>query len=120
MNERIKDLRKALKLSQDEFGRKLGVTRGAITNIELNKTEPKPLFVKHICEVFDVSEDWLLTGEGPMFLQLDKDEAFDRICAEIQLSDDAFVKNLLRSYWALEEHEKAVIRKLMTGLSEHM
>ena len=45
MNERIKKLRKELGLSQDEFGRRLGVTRGAITNIELNKVEPKPLFV---------------------------------------------------------------------------
>lgn len=115
MNERIKDLRKALKLSQDEFGRKLGVTRGAITNIELCKTEPKPLFVKHICDVFDVSEDWLLTGEGDMFLLLSEDDEFDRICAEIQLSDDGFIKQLLRSYWGLEEHEKAVIRKLMNG-----
>ncbi|MDF2838998.1 MAG: family transcriptional regulator [Evtepia sp.] len=120
MNERIKELRKALKLSQDEFGRKLGVTRGAITNIELNKTEPKPLFAKHICEVFDVSEDWLLTAQGDMFLHLDKDEEFDRICAEIELSDDDFIKNLLRSYWALEENEKAVIRKLMNGLVENM
>lgn len=120
MNERMKELRKALRLSQDEFGRKLGVTRGAITNIELNKTEPKPLFVRHICEVFDVSEDWLLTGEGEMFLPLDVDEEFDRICAEIQLSDDEFIKNFLRSYWALEENEKAVIRKLMNGLIETM
>jgi transcriptional regulator with XRE-family HTH domain len=117
MNERMKQLRKALKLSQDEFGRKLGVTRGAITNIELHKTEPKPLFVKHICDVFDVSEDWLLTGLGDMFLHLDEDEEFDRICAEIQLSDDTFIKQFLRSYWALEENEKAVIRNLMNGLA---
>ena len=45
MNERIKQIRKALNLSQDDFGKKLGVTRGVITNIELNKTEPKPLFI---------------------------------------------------------------------------
>ena len=38
MNEQIKELRKLLGLSQEEFGKKLGVTRGAITNIELNKT----------------------------------------------------------------------------------
>lgn len=119
MNNRIKVLRKALKLSQDEFGRRLGVTRGAVTNIELNKTEPKPLFIRHICEVFDANEDWILTGQGEMFAQMGKDEEFDRICTEIQLSDDEFVKNLLRSYWSLDQKEKAVIRKLMDGLSKN-
>ena len=42
LNERIKAIRHKLGLSQDEFGRQLGVTRGAITNIELNKVAPKP------------------------------------------------------------------------------
>lgn len=75
MNERIKLVRKALKLSQDEFGKKLGVTRGAITNIELNKTEPKPLFVELICNTFDVNEEWLKTGKGEMFVQKTRSEA---------------------------------------------
>ena len=68
MNERIKEVRKARGLSQDEFGRRLGVTRGAVTNIELNKVEPKPLFVDLICREFDVNEEWLRTGKGEMFL----------------------------------------------------
>lgn len=67
MNERIKKLRQQLGLSQDEFGRRLGVTRGAVTNIELNKVEPKPLFVDLICREFNVNEEWLRTGEGEMF-----------------------------------------------------
>ena len=66
MNDRIKKLRQELSLSQDEFGRRLGVTRGAVTNIELNKVEPKPLFVDLICREFNVSEEWLRTGEGEM------------------------------------------------------
>ena len=67
MNERIKELRLKLGLSQDEFGRRLGVTRGAITNIELNKVEPKPLFIDLMCREFHVNESWLRTGEGEMF-----------------------------------------------------
>lgn len=67
MNDRIKKLRQELSLSQDEFGRRLGVTRGAVTNIELNKVEPKPLFVDLICREFNVNKEWLRTGEGEMF-----------------------------------------------------
>ena len=43
MNSRVKAVRLALGLSQDEFGKKLGLTRGAITNIELNKVEMEVL-----------------------------------------------------------------------------
>ena len=74
MNERIKELRLKLGLSQDEFGRRLGVTRGAITNIELNKVEPKPLFIDLMCREFHVNEIWLRTGEGEMFLPQDRSE----------------------------------------------
>ena len=74
MNERIKELRLKLGLSQDEFGRRLGVTRGAITNIELNKVEPKPLFIDLMCREFHVNEIWLRTGEGEMFLPQDRSD----------------------------------------------
>lgn len=74
MNERIKKLRQELGLSQDEFGRRLGVTRGAVTNIELNKVEPKPLFVDLICREFNVNEEWLRTGEGEMFKPKSRNE----------------------------------------------
>ena len=70
----IKKLRQELGLSQDEFGRRLGVTRGAVTNIELNKVEPKPLFVDLICREFNVNEEWLRTGEGEMFKPKSRNE----------------------------------------------
>lgn len=79
INARIKKLRQSLNLSQDDFGKKLGVTRGAITNIELNKTEPKPLFINLICEVFNVNTNWLLNGEGDMFLSFSPyEKAYNR------------------------------------------
>ena len=74
MKERIKKLRQELGVSQDEFGRRLGVTRGAVTNIELNKVEPKPLFVDLICREFNVNEEWLRTGEGEMFKPKSRNE----------------------------------------------
>lgn len=74
MNERFKVLRKKLGLSQDEFASRLGLTRGAVTNIELGKTEPKPLFISLVCSVYDVSEHWLRTGEGDIFIPKDLDD----------------------------------------------
>lgn len=81
MNERIKAVRLALGISQEEFGKRLGVTRGAITNIELNKVEPKPLFVDLICREFNVNEDWLKNGAEPMFLQRSRNEELPHFSA---------------------------------------
>jgi transcriptional regulator with XRE-family HTH domain len=71
INERITLLRKELKLSQTAFGERLGVSRSVIQNIDDKNTEPKPLFIQHICKVYNVDPDWLETGKGEMFLRRD-------------------------------------------------
>lgn len=67
MSTKIKAIREALKLSQREFGKKLGVSRDVISNIENNRVAPKELLLRHICELYNVNEYWLYTGNGEMF-----------------------------------------------------
>lgn len=117
INERVKAIRKSLKLSQDEFGKRLGVSRGVITNIEFNKTEPKPLFIDLLCREFNVDENWLRTGEGEMFLQLDEDAELDLIFTEIELSDDDIIKQIIKSYWKLPEDKKATVKEFIQGIA---
>lgn len=116
MNERIKELRKSLNLSQDEFGRKLGVTRGAITNIELNKTEPKELFLELICKVFSVNEQWLRTGEGQMFKPLTEQEKLLKYTALLMNDKDSAIataiQTLIITYEQLDDVSKATLEKI--------
>lgn len=74
INFRILELRKFLKLSQTDFGKGLGVSRGVIKNIDENNVEAKPLLIEQICKVYNVNHAWLLTGEGEMFQELSEDE----------------------------------------------
>ena len=67
MSNRIKAIREALKLSQREFGEKLGVSRDVISNIEYGRVQPKELLLRHICQLYRVNHRWLETGEGEMF-----------------------------------------------------
>ena len=67
LSNRVKAIREALKLSQREFGEKLGVSRDVISNIEYNRVLPKELLLRHICELYNVNQHWLETGEGEMF-----------------------------------------------------
>ena len=73
--ERIRELRKKkLHLSQTEFGKRLGVSRDVIKNIELNalaRPDQKLSLMKLICKEFSVNEEWLLNGVEPIFIEPD-------------------------------------------------
>lgn len=117
MNERIKEVRKARGLSQDEFGRRLGVTRGAVTNIELNKVEPKPLFVDLICREFDVNEEWLRTGAGPMFVEKTRDEELAGLFGKVLAGDPDFRRRLLSAMSRLTEEQWAMLEEAAQRLA---
>ncbi len=68
MENRIKMIREALQLSQREFGERLGVSRDVISNMEYGRVQPKPLLLKHLCDLYGVDPQWLDTGAGPMFI----------------------------------------------------
>lgn len=112
MNERIKKLRQALNLSQDEFGKRLGVTRGAITNIELNKVEPKPLFVDLICREFNASENWIRTGEGEMFVEKTESEELADFFGDLLKDEPDFRHRLIAAMSRLTLDEWKVLEKL--------
>lgn len=79
-HERIRELRKNhLKMSQTEFGEKLGVSRSVIKNIELNtlvRPNQKLSLYKLICKEFNVNEEWLRTGRGKIFAEQNTLDAF--------------------------------------------
>ena len=67
MNERIRAVRTALKLSQSEFGMRIGLAQTALSMIELGNNPITSKNVKLICATFNVNEQWLRTGNGEMF-----------------------------------------------------
>lgn len=119
MNDRIKELRKALGLSQDEFGRRLGVTRGAVTNIELNKVEPKPLFVDLICREFNVNELWLREGIGEMFQERTRSEELAAFFGDVQ-AEGGFKEAFLTVLARLGPEEWALIERKARELAEEI
>lgn len=68
MHERLKSLRKQLRLTQQEFADKLGISRGNIAAYEVAKNAPSDAVILLICRYFNVSEEWLRNGVGDMFV----------------------------------------------------
>ena len=67
MNERIKELRKVLNLSQESFSSKLNISRSHFAMIENGSKNITDRVFSDICRVFNVNEEWLINGTGEMF-----------------------------------------------------
>ena len=117
MNERLKAIRKNLSLSQEAFGKKLGVTGAGISKIESGDRSLTEQMVLAICREFNVREEWLRNGNGEMFLDFTEDE-FAKAAAT--LSNDAFVRSLIVEYWKLDEDSKKLFRDFIHRLSDNM
>lgn len=78
MNTRIRELRKELNLTLEEFGKRLGVTKTAISRLENGERNITEQMIKSICREFSVDYMWLTTGAGEMFIKMDStDIAFN-------------------------------------------
>lgn len=79
MNERLKVLRKSLNLTQQEFADRLNVSRNTVATYEIGKSNPSDAAVMLICREFNVNETWLRTGEGDMFLPVNRNADISRL-----------------------------------------
>ncbi|EHL18517.1 hypothetical protein HMPREF9630_00242 [Peptoanaerobacter stomatis] len=115
--ERVKQVRKYFSLSQDAFGEKLGVSRSVIKNIELNllaKPDQKLSLLKLICSTFGVSEEWLIDGNGDMFVETAGDY-IDKLALEYSL--DELDLQIIQTFLELEKDDRAVIKKYLHRLA---
>ncbi|WP_278999458.1 helix-turn-helix domain-containing protein [[Clostridium] scindens] len=107
--ERIRELRKSLKMTMEQFGEKIGVTKSTISNIENGNRNATEHMVKSICREFNVDYIWLTTGDGEMFIDTD-DDFFERI-DRIMAGENETRKNMFKALlYASDEDIEALAR----------
>ena len=67
LGDRIKFLRTRSNMSQLDFANLIDISRSNISKIEANLISPSADAIKSISSKFEVSADWLLTGDGNCF-----------------------------------------------------
>lgn len=118
MNERIKKIRIALKLSQTDFAKKLSVSRSAICKMESGENSPSEQTIKLICNEFDVSEEWLRTGNGEMFIpKIPNDEIANMLADVLKLENKDFRKRLLVALSKLDSDGWHELEKFIDSIS---
>ena len=117
INARIKELRKHLKLSQAEFGERIGLKNGAISWIEKEGHTVTDQNIKLICEKFNVSREWLTEGTGAMFAETE-DTLFARFAKENNLNEDEQIA--ARYILRLSTEERAAVLKYVRELAAEL
>ncbi|MGI5894997.1 MAG: helix-turn-helix domain-containing protein [Candidatus Merdivicinus sp.] len=117
MKDRIKEIRKSLNLTQQQFAERIGSVQNTITGYETGRRIPSNQAIQLICREFNINESWLRTGEGEMFAAVDPDEEFAKMMVEIQVSNDDFIISALKAYWELPEEHKEIVRNLIRKIA---
>lgn len=100
---RFKKIRDFYKLNQVDFGKKLGVSRDVISNIEQGRVEPKDLIINHVCDIYSVNKEWLLYGTGKMTTDTET-TVLNSLQKEFDLdSDDMFI---IKNYMQLSKFQR--------------
>lgn len=117
MRDRIKILRKALGLNQTEFGNRLGMSRWAIVNIELDRAPIKPLLIDLICSTFGANKEWLVNGTGPMLADRSRDDQIMDFVADAMAGEsDNFKRRLLSVLARLDEDHWELLERYLREL----
>lgn len=109
--ERIREVRKALGLTLEKFGEKIGMKKNSVSQLENGKNSVTEQVVKAICREYNVDYMWLTAGDGEMFIDTDDDfiERIDRIMA----GEDEARKNLFKFMLELSDEDIAALDRLM-------
>lgn len=110
--ERIKELRKKLRLSQTEFGKKVGVSIDVIKNLEYGRSTPNKVLLSHICDVYGVNKLWLETGEGEM-LEAKSSESIAIENALRCVEDSPALRSFFAAWSRLNPQNRAVLEKFV-------
>lgn len=120
MHDRIKYLRKELlHLTQEEFANSLKISRSNLGSIEIGRVNLTDRIISDICEKFNVSEDWLRTGKGEVFLKLDREAEIAQLAASLfKDEEDSFRTRLIFALANLNTDELKTLEKIALEIVE--
>ena len=102
MNERLRELRKELGLSMEEFGKILGITKSGVSDIENGRRSVTDQHIKMLTiqplKGKYLNETWLRTGEGEMFRKRSMEDVLTDFMKDLSFEgDESFKKRFVQA-----------------------
>ena len=83
INSRISAVIQASGLTKTAFAGRLNISQSHISKITSGDSIPSDRTIVDICREFGVSEHWLRTGEGEMFVRLSREEEITKFAMSV-------------------------------------
>ena len=116
IGERIKELRKALSLTQTAFGERIGLKQNSVALIEAGRaTSDQTIFA--ICREFRVNEEWLRTGAGEMFVPSPA-SVVEQLAEEYHLCPEA--QAMVEKFITLDEETQLAVFRYMCAVVDEI
>lgn len=117
MNNRIKELRKSMNMTQDEFAVRLGLARNSIASYESGRRNPNDAMLKLMCKTFNADYFWLTEGRGEMFRDF-PDALIDRLAKECNI--DEFGLSIMKAYSSMKPEQKKSLKDFLLSIAENI
>ncbi len=122
MNERLRELRKTLGMNMEEFGAVLGITKSGVSDIENGRRSVTNQHIRILTTTpingERVSEEWLRTGEGEMFVPRTKNQVITDFMADLIMEDDSFKKRIIEALAQLDEKDWEELERIALKVLE--
>ena len=128
MKDRIVSIRKESGLTQEEFGKELNLSQNYVWMLESGKRAPSARTIIDLCKKFQISEEWLRTGEGEMKAPMTKQAEIATITAQLFHKEETdpetynFLVELNKYLLQLDETQMQavldMVRKLNAAISK--
>lgn len=105
--ERVKEIRRSLKLTLEKFGERLGVGKTAISKIEKGENNLSSQMMKAICNEYRVNYAYLESGVGEIFSDVPQ-TVVDELCTQYDL--DELDRIMIQEYLKLDESSRNVLK----------
>lgn len=119
LSERIRELIRVRRKKKAEFARALNVSQAFVSQMCSGERMPSNRTIADICREFDVSEEWLRNGTGPMFVEKTRDEELAEFFGHVLARDD-FKQRLLAALSRLDESERSMLEQVARKLLDEL
>lgn len=113
--ERVRYIRKQknVNLTLEKFGERIGLKKSSLSQIENNVNSLTDSNIKAICREFNVNEEWLRTGNGPIEIELTRSEKITDFAADLlKDEEDSYRRRLIEALADLDEEEWELLEKI--------
>ncbi len=113
---RVQSIRKSKRLTRDDFGKALGISRDVVLNIEHGRLKRLPeATLRLICKTYNVNYGWLMTGNGEMTPPEVQEDLTIQI-ARLLEGENEIAKKVFQAFASFDEEDWKTVKKFIESL----